>query len=147
MANINKSRVIKNYDKLTDDELEQIKLVYPRGFRKHLVEFTSMDGKKRKGLPIETEEKYYLIRMTQDEAVYVIANDDDYDDNGRLKPGVQSRLADKHDNEDFLDEYNSNDDNDYGDDEFDDEEVDISIDDMDQDIEDIGSDNSDDIDL
>ena len=152
MANINKLRVIKNYEKLTDDELEQIKLIYPRGFRKHLVEFTGIDGKKRKGLPIETEEKYYLIRMTQDEAIYVIANDDDYDDNGRLKPGVQSRLADKHDDEDFLDEYNSNDDNDYGDDDFDekdfsDEEGDISIDDMDNDVEDEGSDRSDDIDL
>ena len=147
MANINKPKVIKNYDKLSEVELEQIKLVYPRGYRKHLVEFTGIDGKKRKGLPIETEEKYYLIRMTQDEAIYVIANDDDYDDNGRLKPGVQARLADKHDDEDFLDDFNSNDDNDYGEDDFDEEEIDISIDDMDDDVEDVDSDNSDDIDL
>ena len=147
MAITNKPKVIKNFDKLTEDELEQIKLVYPRGFRKHLVEFTGIDGKKRKGLPIETEEKYYLIRMTQDEAIYVIANDDDYDDNGRLKPGVQARLADKHDDEDFLDIYNSNDDNDYGDDEFDTENSDISIDDMDDDVEDLDSNSSDDIEL
>lgn len=143
MAPINKPKVIKSFEKLTDVELEQIKLVYPRGFRKHLVEFTGIDGKKRKGLPIETEEKYYLIKMTQEEAVYVIANDDDYDDNGRLKPGVQSRLADKHD-DDFLDEYNSNDDNDFGDD---DDFGDMNIDDMDDDFEDEGSDSTDDIEV
>lgn len=147
MADIKKPRVIKDYDKVADDLLEQIKLVYPRGYRKHLIDFTGIDGKKRKGLPLETEEKYYLIRMTLDEAIYVIAHDDDYDDNGRLKPGVQARLADKHDDEDFLDQFNSNDDNDFGDEEFEDEDVDISLDEMDDDIEDADSDNSDDIDL
>ncbi len=145
MTPINKPKVIKDYDKLAPEILEQIKLVYPRGFRKHLVEFSGIDGKKRKGLPFETEEKLYLIRMTAEEAVYVIANDDDYDDNGRLKPGVQSRLADKHE-DDYLDEFNSNDDNDYGEEE-DDDFGDINIDDMDDDVEDEGSDASDDIDV
>ena len=132
MSNKIKPRVIKDYDKLSDELLEQIKLVYPRGFRKHLVEFTGIDGKRRKGLPYETEEKYYLIRMTSDEAVYVIAADDDYDDNGNLKIKVQSRLADKYDDEDHLDDYNSNDDNDYGDD----APGDISIDELEDDIAD-----------
>ena len=139
MAAINKPRVIKDFEKLTAEELEQIKLVYPKGFRKHLVEFAGMDGKKRKGLPIETDEKYYLIRMTIEEAIYVIAEDDDYDDNGRLKPKVQAKLADKYDDEDFLDEFNSNDDNDYGDD-----EGDISIDNLEDDIADESGDSSDD---
>ncbi len=144
MENIKKPRVIKDYDKVADDLLEQIKLVYPRGFRNHLVEFVGIDGKKRKGLPLEIEDKYYLIRMTQDEAIYVIANDDDYDDNGKLKSSVQARLADKYDDDDHLDEFNSNDDNDFGDEE---EVVDISIDDLEDDIEDSGSDTSDDISL
>ena len=138
MALSSKPKVIKNFEKLTNQELEQIKLVYPKGFRKHLVEFTGIDGKKRKGLPIETEEKYYLIRMTVEEAIYVVAEDDDYDDNGRLKPKVQAKLADKYDDEDFLDEYNSNDDNEYGD-----ELGDVSIDELDEDIEDTDGDNSD----
>ena len=145
MSNSNKPRVIKDYEKLSDELLEQVKLVYPRGFRKHLIEFTGIDGKKRKGLPYETEEKYYLIRMTADEAIYVIAEDDDYDENGNLKIKVQARLADKYDDEDHLDDFNSNDDNDFGD-EMDDE-GDISIDDMEDDVEDEGSDRSDDIDL
>ena len=145
MAQTSKIKVIKNFEKLTGEELEQIKLVYPKGFRKHLVEFTGIDGKKRKGLPIETEDKYYLIRMTVEEAIYVIAEDDDYDDNGRLKPNVKAKLTVKYDEDDFLDEYNSNDDNHYGDE--DDELGDINIDDMDEDIEDMDSDTSDDISL
>lgn len=128
----NKPKVIKDYDKLSNELLEQIKLVYPKGFRKHLVEFTGLDGKKRKGLPFETEDKYYLIRMTLEEAIYVIAEDDDYDAQGHLKPKIQARLADKHDDEDHLDEYNSNADNDYGDD----NNQDISIDELEDDIAD-----------
>jgi len=117
MSISNKPKVIKDYEKLTDEILEQVKLVYPRGFKKHLIEFTGIDGRKRKGLPFETEEKLYLIRMTIEEAVSVISEDDDYDENGRLKTRVLNELSEKYDDEDYLDDYNSNDDNDYGDDE------------------------------
>ncbi|MDF1698883.1 MAG: hypothetical protein P1U56_23720 [Saprospiraceae bacterium] len=135
METVNKPKVIKDYDKLSDELLEQIKLVYPKGFRKHLVQFTGLDGKKRKGLPFETEDKYYLIRMTMEEAIYVIAEDDDYDEKGHLKPKIYARLADKHDDENHLDEYNSNEDNDFGDD----DNRDISIDELEDDIVDEGS--------
>ena len=131
---VNKPKVIKDYEKITDELLEQIKLVYPKGFRRHLIEFTGLDGKKRKGLPFETEEKYYLIRMTIEEAIYVIAEDDDYDDKGNLKLKVQAKLADKYDDEDHLDDFNSNEDNDYGE-----NGGDISIDDLDEDIVDESS--------
>ena len=131
---VNKPKVIKDYEKLTEELLEQIKLVYPRGFRRHLIEFTGLDGKKRKGLPFETEDKYYLIRMTIEEAIYVIAEDDDYDAQGNLKVKVQARLADKYDDEDYLDDFNSNEDNDFGD-----NLGDISIDDLEEDIVDESS--------
>jgi len=54
--------------------------------------------------------------MTENEAIYVVKNDDDYDDNGQLKSGVKSDLSKKYDDEEFLDEFNSNDDNDLGED-------------------------------
>lgn len=111
-----KPRVIKDYDKLSDVVVEQIKLVYPRGFVSHLVTFTNKDGEKRKGLPFETEDYYYLIRMTEAKADAIIEDDDDYDDDGRLKASSKKRLADKHEDEDFLNDLNSNDDNDLGDD-------------------------------
>ncbi len=109
-----KLKVIKDYDKLSDVEIEQIKLVYPLGFKKHLVEFNGIDGVRRKGLPLETEDKYYLIRMTEEKAIYIIDQDDDYDKDGKLKSSVKDELEEKHDDEDFLNDYNSNSDNDLG---------------------------------
>lgn len=118
MDTSNKPRVIKDYEKLTEELLEQIKLVYPKGFRSHLVEFRGLDGQKRKGLPFETEDKYYLIRMNIQKAIEVIAKDEDYDEAGNLKKRVQMELEEKYEDEDHLDEYNSNEDNEYGDDDF-----------------------------
>lgn len=119
MEQKNKPKVIKDYDKLPEEVLEQLKLVYPKGFHRHLIEFHGMDGMKRKGLPFETEDKMFLIRMTVAKAKEVIEEDEDYDEAGNLKPKVQARLEDKYDDEDFLDDYNSNDDNDLGDEDFD----------------------------
>lgn len=115
-----KPKVVKDFEKLSDVVVEQIKLVYPRGFSHHLVTYTTKEGEKRKGLPFETEEYYYLIRMTEAKADAIIEDDDDYDDDGNLKASSRKRLADKHEDEDFLNDLNSNDDNDLGDDDDDD---------------------------
>jgi len=114
---MSKPKVIKDYDKLTEDVVEQIKLVYPMGFTKHLVSFTNIDGEKRKGLPFETEEYYYLIRMSEAKAEAIIEDDDDYDDDGNLKKSVKTKYENKHDDEEFLNELNNNSDNDLGSDE------------------------------
>ncbi len=113
---MSKPKVIKDYDKLTEDVIEQIKLVFPMGFSKHLVTFTNKEGQKRKGLPFETEDYYYLIRMSEAKAVAIIEDDDDYDEDGNLKQGAKSKYEDKHEDEDFLNELNSNSDNDLGND-------------------------------
>ena len=76
---MSKPKVIKDYDKLTEDVVEQIKLVYPMGFTSHLISFTNRHGEKRKGLPFETEKYYYLIRMSEAKAKAIIEDDDDYD--------------------------------------------------------------------
>lgn len=109
-----KPRIIKDYEKLSEEIVEQIKLVYPRGFRKHLIEFVNRDGEKRKGLPFETEEFYYLIRMSEEKAMAIIEDDSDYNADGVLKKSVKEEYEDKYDDEDFLNELNSNDDNDLG---------------------------------
>ena len=114
---MSKPKVIKDYDKLTEDVVEQIKLVYPMGFTSHLVSFTNRDGEERKGLPFETEKYYYLIRMSEAKAKAIIEDDDDYDDDGNLMKSAKIKYEDKHDDEDFLNELNSNSDNDLGSDE------------------------------
>ena len=47
--------------------------------------YTGPKGEKISALPFETEEVYYLIRMTVQEARQIIREDDDYDDDGRLR--------------------------------------------------------------
>lgn len=111
---MSKPKVIKDYEKLPPEVIEQIKLVYPRGFTRHLISFTNRDGERKMGLPFETEEYYYLIRMTPVKAENIIEEDDDYDDDGNLKAKVKARYEDKYDDLDFLDDLNSNDDNDLG---------------------------------
>lgn len=117
-----KPRVIKDFEKLDTDIQEQIKLEYPEGFEDNLIHFTNKEGKRVSALPFETEEKYYLVRMTIEEAQQIIEDDDDYDDDGNLKDDIKMEYAEKHgddeemDNEDDSDPY---DDPDEGDDDED----------------------------
>lgn len=94
--NQSKPRVIKDYDKLDPAILEQIKLIYPYGFMDNLITFTNKDGKLISALPFETDEKYYMIRMTAEEAEIIIDNDDDYDDDGVLKTEIKEEYEDKY---------------------------------------------------
>jgi len=117
---MDKPRIIKDYHKLSEEVIEQIKLVFPMGFSKHLVIFKNREGEIRKGLPFETEDYYYLIRMSEAKAEAIIEDDDDYDSDGNLKKSVKTKYEDKYEDEDFLNELNSNEDNDLGIDEDDD---------------------------
>lgn len=82
-----KKRIVKDYENLPEDILNRIKLQYPRGFAQHLISYTNMEGKKVSALPFDTEEIYYLVRMTIQEARQIIAEDDDYDASGNLREG------------------------------------------------------------
>ena len=115
---MSKPRIVKDYEKLSEEVTEQLKLVYPRGFTRHLVKFKNKEGELKKGLPFETEDHYYLIRMTEAKADAIIENDDDYDDDGNLKSKAKNLYENKYDDEDFLNDLNSNDDNDYDDEEI-----------------------------
>ena len=111
---MSKPRLIKNYESLTEEVQEQIKLVYPIGFSKHLITFKNREGQIQKGLPFETEDFIYLIRMTEAKADAIIEGDDDYDENGRLKKNVKAEYEDKYEDDDFLNDLNDNEDNDLG---------------------------------
>ena len=102
--NTGKPRVVKDFEKLTEDIQEQIKLTYPEGFYHHLISFTDKEGYKVSALPFETEEKYYLVRMTKKQATELIEDDDDYDDDGYLKEDIKLDYEEKHTDLDDLDE-------------------------------------------
>lgn len=98
----NKIRVVKDYDKLPDDIIEQIKLTYPNGFAKNLISYTNKEGLLVSALPFETDEKYYLVRMTKKQAHAIIEDDDDYDGDGILKDSSKEEYEDKYSDKDYL---------------------------------------------
>jgi len=100
----NKLRVIKDFEKLDKEIVEQIKLTHSEGFSQHLIQFTNREGKLVSALPFETDEKIYLIRMTTQEAQSIILDDDDYDDDGILKDESKEEFADKYAELDYINE-------------------------------------------
>lgn len=80
-----KKRIVKDYENLPEDILNRIKMQYLHGFAQHLISYVNKDGKKVSALPFETEDIYYLVRMTVQEARQIIADDDDYDADGNLR--------------------------------------------------------------
>ena len=95
MAPVN-PRVIKDYNKLDKALQEQIKFVYSEGFADNLIHFFDKNGIKVTALPFETEDKYYMLRMTENEAVQIVDDDDDFDDDGFLKDEVKQDYEDKY---------------------------------------------------
>lgn len=101
---MNKPRVVKDYDKLDESVQQQIKLHYPKGFEDFLIKFQNKEGHTVSALPFETEEKYYLIRMTILEAQEIIEDDDDYDDDGFLREDAREEYEENLEGEDLEDE-------------------------------------------
>lgn len=92
---MNKPRIVKDFEKLSEEVLAQIKLEYPFGFQHKLVRFKNREGKYVSGLPFETDDYYYLIRMTVVEAEQIIEDDDDYDTDGNLTDDARDRLEEQ----------------------------------------------------
>lgn len=82
---MDKKRIVKDYENLPEEVVNQVKITYPSGFAEHLVSFTNKEGKRVSALPFETQDIYYLIRMTVMEAHQIIEDDEDYDDEGTLR--------------------------------------------------------------
>ena len=80
-----KKRVVKDYDALPEDIVRLVKMKYPTGYADHLVSYNDKEGKKVSALPFETDDTYYLIRMTILEAKRLVKEDVDYDEEGVLR--------------------------------------------------------------
>ncbi|MEZ5103370.1 MAG: hypothetical protein R2757_02655 [Draconibacterium sp.] len=109
---VNKPRVIKDYNKLDKELQQQIKLVYADGFADNLIHFFDKNGIKITVLPFETEDKYYMLRMTENEAVQIVDDDDDFDEDGFLKNEVKQEYEDKYADMDHIADQMSDDDSD-----------------------------------
>jgi hypothetical protein len=124
--NPNKPRVIKDYDKLDPEIQEKIKLEYPSGYSENLIYFNNKEGKRVSALPFETEDKYYLVRMTVYEAEKIIEEDDDYDSTGSLKDSAKEEYESKYADDEFLaGEADVEEVDDVADDDYDDDDEDF----------------------
>jgi hypothetical protein len=113
----NKSRIVIDYDKLSEEIKEQIKLVYPEGYYQHLIEFKNAKGENISALRFETFDKIYLIRMSVKKAMQMIIDDSDYDDDGFLRDDIKEKYEDDHSDVEYLSENANYDDDDDDDDE------------------------------
>ncbi len=111
----NKLRVIQDYDKLSSELKEQIKLVYPDGYSQHLIEFPNAKGERVTALRFETFEKIYMIRMSVQKAEMIIQEDADFDDDGSLRDEIKEKYSDEYSELGYLSEnenYEASDDDD-----------------------------------
>ncbi len=105
-----KKRIVKDYDAIPDDIIARVKLAYPDGFEDHLVSYYNKEGVKISALPFETEDIYYLIRMTASEARQIIEEDEDYDEDGHLREDFESDYFGEEDEDDSGSEEEESDD-------------------------------------
>jgi hypothetical protein len=99
---VNKPRIVKDYEKLDPEIQEQIKLNYPYGFHRNLIQYKNVEGKFVSALPFETEDRYYLVRMTLVEAKQIVEDDDDYNARGELKESIKEDYEEKYGDLDHL---------------------------------------------
>ena len=104
MAASNKPRIVKDYDKLPLDVQGQIKIAYPAGFAGNLITYIDAKGKVVSALPYETDDRYYLVRMTLEEANNIVENDDDFGDDGILRDDFALQEFEGHDDVDDVDD-------------------------------------------
>jgi DNA-directed RNA polymerase subunit delta len=82
---LSKKRLVKNYDTLPEDILQAVKAKYPTGYEQHLITYRDKDNKIVSALPFETEDIYYLIRMTVQEAKRLVRDADDIEDDSLMR--------------------------------------------------------------
>ena len=92
---MDKKRIVKDYDKLPEEVIMELKQKYPYGYADNLISILNKEGVKISALPFETNDVYYLIRMTVSEANQIVADDDDFDNDGNLKDDFNLGVSDE----------------------------------------------------
>lgn len=65
---MSKAKVIKEFDALSNEVKQAIYHEYPYGFEKNLITFKNHKKQLISALPFETEDRYYMVKMTRSEA-------------------------------------------------------------------------------
>ena len=78
-----KKRVIKKFELLSSELLALVNEEYPEGFEDNVITVQLPTGELARGIPIETEDSRYLIRLPKS----AVSEDDDEDDGGVKSEG------------------------------------------------------------
>lgn len=81
---MSKLKVIKEFDKLEEAIQQAVFQKYPYGFDRHIITFKNHKNQLISALPFETDEKYYMIKMTRAEANEIVQAWDEDEDNDDL---------------------------------------------------------------
>jgi hypothetical protein len=65
---VGKKRIIKAYEQLSEELIEQLKEKYPDGYDDHIITFTNPRGEIEVAIPFETDDIYYLIKLPRTNA-------------------------------------------------------------------------------
>ncbi|MBI1185030.1 hypothetical protein GC194_12210 [bacterium] len=84
----NKPRVIKDFEKLSEELQDAVRAKYPTGYFKYMVDYFDREGNKKSALPFETEEFLYLVKMPP--AAPVADDDDDFDNTKKRRKSKSS---------------------------------------------------------
>lgn len=76
-----KKRIVKDYINLPPQVRLALRKQYPDGYSENLIKFTNAKGKMVSALPFETNDIYYLVRMTVEEAIQIV-EDAEEEENG-----------------------------------------------------------------
>ena len=76
---MSKPKVIKEFDALDDAVKQAIYQAYPYGFDKHLITFKNHKNHLISALPFETEDRYYMVKMTRSEANAISSNKEEFE--------------------------------------------------------------------
>ncbi len=61
---MNKKRVIVDYKSLPENMLERLAVQYPEGFDDYIIKYTNSRGDRVSAVPVETEDTYYLVKVS-----------------------------------------------------------------------------------
>jgi hypothetical protein len=84
---VSKKRIIKKFEQLSADMIALVKKTYPDGYEESLITFQTPKGELEIGLPLETEDTYYLIKMPKNS---MPDEEDDFDNSEPVSEDFES---------------------------------------------------------
>ena len=106
-----KSRIFRTYKMLPSEMTEQLKLIFPRGFKQHLIAIKNLNGEMCFALRYITENCIYFITLSPEKAQKIILLDSDFNEQGILLEERKSEILDKYPHMTFVLKLNENLDN------------------------------------